>query len=240
MPVPIQLTSLPNELISHILYQCLVSAQHGISTLIKLARLNKLCRSLVLKHPKSLRILKMPRPKQSSIPHLKDDRPFISWILNPISDSLTISNRVQTLDLSHCPLVRPDTVIFILYECIHLRHLSLFKAPFVRLSCLRSEIARFFKTRPRSVGKLPLSSLDLDFCGSSDSAEVYDRGNTRHRDDFYDICHLEALLMSVCKVGSEFKMNPRPCPDCRLQIARTQNVCIRCEAAERKRMLNLH
>lgn len=231
-----------------------------------MATVNKRFRQVIYSSKKYWMSLKLN--KSSSNPLLgpvSDDR-LLNWITQTNIYSMSpvyISNLLTDLDLSHSQAVSSNTIIFILKGCPNLENLSCFNCPWVFPSELRVGLAKHFNGQSET---LILKSFDIDFCGGAAALEAStaytgfnDRsshpfrisGNSRLRialnhslswsAHFYDICHIEYMLMRICQVGSDFELNPHPCPTCHTQIARRSlrgseilisGLCIRCEAKQ--------
>ena len=263
----ISLNQLPIELLLIILDQLFQPRYKDITILIRLAMVNKRFRQIIYSTSSFWSGLKLSKSGSNPLLGPLADDGLLNWITRPqkimSGCPVQISKLLINLDLSNSQAVSSKTIISILQSCPNLESLSCFNCPWVFPSELRVGLAKNFNIQSAS---LALKSLDIDFCGGAAAFESCDysgssstrssypfriSGNSRLRlalnhslswsAHFYDICHIEYMLMRVCKYGSDFELNPHPCPTCHTQIARrshrgsemiTSGLCIRCEAKE--------
>lgn len=263
----LSLITLPTELLIIIIGKLLLPRCKDITILLRLTMVNKRFRQVIYSNKKFWMSIKLNRGSSNSLLGPVSDDGLLGWITRTTVNSaipVSLSDLLIDLDLSHSQVVSSDTIVFILKMCPNLESLSCFNCPWVFPSDLRVGLAKNFNSSPSE--SLSLRSFDIDFCGGASALEtstLYTEfhtrsshpfrisGNSRLRlalnhslswsAHFYDICHIEYMLMRISKVGSDFELNPHPCPSCHTQIARRSiqgseivisGLCIRCEAKQ--------
>jgi hypothetical protein len=261
------LIHLPTELLIIILDKLLLPRTKDITVLLRLTMVNKRFRQVIYSNKKYWMSLKLNRSGSNHLLGPVSDDQLLEWITRTSIYSyrpVSLSDLLIDLDLSYSKAVSSNTIIFILKMCPNVESFSCFNCPWVFPSELRVGLAKHFNNSPSE--SLALKSFDIDFCGgastldvSSVHAEFHSRsshpfrisGNSRLRlalnhslswsAHFYDICHIEYMLMRISQAGSDFELNPHPCPSCHTQIARRSiqgsgmvisGLCIRCEARQ--------